>query len=213
MCESREDCEQVREFSISIENCVKCVKDSNIWWSMQNKHSYTIWTLKGKFTSNSQLLQSKPLFDCLFTEIVFLIKFHQMLIWIEWDLFHCTLEEKLFHMNSSLFFEFLSYIQLPTFAVKTHFQLTFHWVSIFDQISSNTHLNWMGLVSLCSRREILSYELKFIFLSFCRNFIVHVWIFHAWIWSCSTHVHQVWEFEKLWLTLGLQIKFKTHPYA
>ena len=55
------------------------------------------------------------------------------------------------------------YIQLPNFAVKTPFWLTFHWVSIFDQISSNTNPNRMGLVSLCFRKEILSYELKFFF--------------------------------------------------
>ena len=130
-------------------NCVKCVEEWNIWQSKQNQNSYTIWTLNGKFTSNSQLLQSKPLLDWLFNEIV-----------------------------KNLFF------------------------------SSNTHPNWMGLVSLCPRREILSYELKFIFSSFCQNFIVR-----AWIWGCSTHVHQVWEIEKLWLTLELKIKFKTHPCA
>ena len=92
-------------------------------------------------------------------------------------------------MNSSCFFlSFWVYIQLPTFAVKTPVWLTFHWESIFDQNSSNTHPNRMGLVSLYSRREILSYELKLIFLSFCRNFIIH-----AWIWGSSAHVHQVWE--------------------
>ena len=102
------------------------------------------------------------------------------------------------------------YIQLPTLAVKTPFRLTFHWdceKHIFDQISSNNHPNQMRLVSLCSRREILSYELKFIFSIFCRNFIVR-----AWIWGCSTHVHQVWEFEKLWLTSLFQNKFKNHPF-
>ena len=80
--------------------------------------------------------------------------------------------------------------------------------NIFDWITWNTHLNRMGLVSLCSITENISYEIKFIFSSFCRNFIVR-----AWIWVCSTHVHQVWEFEQLWLTSRLQIKFNTHLYA
>ena len=77
-----------------IENCVKCVEEWNIWKSKQNHHSYTIWTLNGKFTSNSQLLLSKPLLDWLFTEIVknvFSIKSHRIHIQIKWDLFHCVL--------------------------------------------------------------------------------------------------------------------------
>ena len=91
-------------FSISIESYVKCVEEWNIWQSNKNQRSYTIWTINGKFTSNSQVLQSKPLFDWLFTELVFSIKTHQILIKIKWDLFHCVLEEKSFHMNSSWFF-------------------------------------------------------------------------------------------------------------
>ena len=90
-------------------------------------------------------------------------------------------------------------------------RLTFHRDCeklIFDWNSWNTSLNQMGLVSLWSRSKILSYELKLIFSSFGRIFIVRAWIF-----GCSAHVNQVWEFEKLWLTLGLQINFKTHPYA
>ena len=78
-------------------DCVKCVEEWNTWKSKQNKHSYTIWTLNGKFTSNSQLLQSKPLLDWLFTEIVknlFSIKYHQILIQIKSELFHFVLEEK-----------------------------------------------------------------------------------------------------------------------
>ena len=59
---------------------------------------------------------------------------------------------------------------LHTFTRKTIFDKLFHSSSymrltfyldfeelIFDQISSNTHPNRMGLVSSCSRREILSY--------------------------------------------------------
>ena len=57
---------------------------------------------------------------------------------------------------------------------------------IFDQISRNTYPNRMGLVSLWSRSENLSYELKLIFSSFCRNFIDR-----AWIWDCPAHVHQI----------------------
>ena len=106
------------------------------------------------------------------------------------------------------FLSFWVYIQLPTFAIKTPFWLIFHWYNIFDQKSSNNHPNEMGIVSLYSRREILSYELKSFVLSFCWNFIVR-----AWIWGCSTHFHQLWEFEQLWITSGLQIKYKTHPYA
>ena len=57
---------------------------------------------------------------------------------------------------------------------------------IFDRISRNTYPNWMGLVSLWSRSKNLSYELKLIFSSFCRNFIDR-----AQIWGCPTHVHQI----------------------
>ena len=32
------------------------------------------------------------------------IESHQIIIQIKWDLFHCVLEEKSFHMNSSFFF-------------------------------------------------------------------------------------------------------------
>ena len=85
-------------------NFVKCVEEWNTWQSNKNQHSYTIWTLNGKFTSNSQLLQSKTLLHWLFTETV-----------------------------KNLFF------------------------------LSNTHLNQIGLISLYSRREIISYELKLIF--------------------------------------------------
>ena len=35
---------------------------------------------------------------------IFSIEYHQILIQIEWDLFHCVLEEKSFHMSSSCFF-------------------------------------------------------------------------------------------------------------
>ena len=87
-------------------------------------------------------------------------------------------------------------------------RLTFHRDCekfIFNRISWNTSLNRMGLVSLWSRSKILSYELKLIFSSFGQIFIVCAWIF--------AHVHKVWEFEKLWITLGLEIKYMTYPYA
>jgi hypothetical protein len=89
-------------------------------------------------------------------------------------------------------------------------RLTFHCDCeklIFDWISWNIHLNRMGRVSLWSRSKILSYELKLIFSSFGRICIVRAWIF-----GCSSHVHQVWEFEKLWITSGLEIKYMTYPY-
>ena len=73
---------------------------------------------------------------------LFSIKSQEILIQIEWDLFHCDLEVKYFHMNSCLFFS-----------------------------------------------------------SFGRIFIVC-----AWICGCSTHVHQVWQFEQLWITSRLEIK-------
>ena len=45
----------------------------------------------------------------------FSIESQEILIQIEWDLFHCDLEVKIFHMNSSLFFR------------------------VFDEISSTVH--------------------------------------------------------------------------
>ena len=103
-------------------NCVKSVEEWNTWQSKKNQHSYTIWTLNGKFTSNSQLLQSKPVLDWLFTEIVknlFWIKSHRILIQIEWEFFHCVLEEKSFHMNSSLFFRV--FVEISSFV---------HWFGV-----------------------------------------------------------------------------------
>ena len=97
------------------------------------------------------------------------------------------------------------------FNSSSHVRLIFHLDCeelIFDRISRNTYLNWMGLVSLWSISENLSYELKLNFSSFGRIFIIR-----AWIWGCSNHVHQVWQFEQLWITLGLDIKFLTYPYA
>ena len=105
---------------------------------------------------------------------------------------HKTIFDKLFHLSS--------YMRLTFYLHCEEF--------IFDQISWNTYSNRMGLVSLWSRSENLSYELKLIFSSFGCIFIVC-----AWIWGCSTHVHQVWQFEKLWITSGLEIKFTTYPYA
>ena len=97
---------------------------------------------------------------------------------------------------------------LHTFTRKTIFDKLFHSSSymrltfyldceefILGRISWNNYLNRMGLVSLWSRSENISYELKLIFLSFGRIFIIR-----AWIWGCSSHVHQVWQFEKLWIT-------------
>ena len=57
-------------------------------------------------------------------------------------------------------------------------RLTLHcrlWKLIFDLISWNTSLNWMGLVSWWPRSKILSYEVKLIFPSFGRIFIVYAW--------------------------------------
>ena len=78
---------------------------------------------------------------------------------------------------------------------------------IFDQISINTYLNWMWLVSLWSGSKNLSYELKLIFSSFWRNFIDH-----AWIRDCPTHVHQIWQFKQPWNTSGCDNKFISHPF-
>jgi hypothetical protein len=38
---------------------------------------------------------------------LFLIESHEIFIQIEWDLFHCDLQLKSFHMKSSLFFRVL----------------------------------------------------------------------------------------------------------
>ena len=79
---------------------------------------------------------------------------------------------------------------------------------IFDRISRNTYLNWMGLVSLWSRREDLSYEVKLIFSSFWQNFIDR-----AWIWGYLAHDHQIWEFEQPWNTSGCDNKFISYPFS
>ena len=107
---------------------------------------------------------------------------------------------------------------LQTFTRKTNFDKLFQFIRllfhldceelIFDWISRNTYQNRMGLVSLWSRSENLSYEVKLIFSNFGCIFIVR-----AWIWGCSSHVHQVWQFEQLWITSRLDIKYMTYPYA
>ena len=78
---------------------------------------------------------------------------------------------------------------------------------IFDRISKNTYPNRMGLVSLWSRSENLSYELKLIFSSFWRNFIDR-----AWIWGCLAHVHQIRQFEQQWNTSGCDTKFISYLF-
>ena len=78
---------------------------------------------------------------------------------------------------------------------------------IFDRISRSTYPNQMGLISLWSRSENLSYELKLIFSSFWWNFIDR-----AWIWGCLGHVHQIWQFEQPWNTLGCDNKFISYPF-
>ena len=105
---------------------------------------------------------------------------------------HKTIFDKFFHSSS-------------------YMRLTFHLDCeelIFDRISRNTYLNWMGLVSLWSRSENISYELKLIFSSFGRTFIVR-----AWICGCSAYVHQVWQFEQLWTISRLEYKYITHSYV
>ena len=79
---------------------------------------------------------------------------------------------------------------------------------IFDWISKNTYQNRMGLVSLWSRSENLSYELKLIFSSFWRNFIDR-----AWIWGCLAHDHQIRQFEQPWNTLRCDTKFISYPFS
>ena len=79
---------------------------------------------------------------------------------------------------------------------------------IFDRISRNTYPNWMGLVSLWSRSENISYELKLIFSSFWRNFVDR-----AWIWGCRTHVHQIRQFKQQWNTSGCDTKFISYPFS
>ena len=96
------------------------------------------------------------------------------------------------------------------FNSSSYMRLIFHLDCeelIFNRISRNNYPNRMGLVSLWSRSENISYELKLIFSNFGRIFIVR-----AWIWGCSAHVHQVWQFEQVWITSGRHIKFMTYPY-
>ena len=79
---------------------------------------------------------------------------------------------------------------------------------IFDRISRNNYPNRMGLVSLWSRSENISYELKLIFSSFCHNFIDR-----AWIWCCLAHVQQIQQYEQPWITLRCETKFISYPFA
>ena len=80
---------------------------------------------------------------------LFSIESHEILIRIEWDLFHCDLEVKIFHMNSSWFFWIL-----VTFSLSVHgfevvqpmfikFDSSSNYESHRDGISSSwlTHMN------------------------------------------------------------------------
>ena len=78
---------------------------------------------------------------------------------------------------------------------------------IFDRISKNTYPIRMGLVSLWSRSENISYQLKLIFSSFWRNFIDC-----AWIWGCLAHIHQIRQFEQQWNTSGCDTKFISYLF-
>ena len=127
-------------------------------------------------------------------------------------------------MNSKILlsseFEDCNFTFLHTFTRKTIFYKLFYSSSymrltfyldceefIFDRISWNNYLNRMGLVSLWSRSENISYELKLIFSNFG-----HIFIVRAWISGYSAHVHHVWQFEKLWITSRWDIKFMTYVY-
>ena len=81
-------------------------------------------------------------------------------------------------------------------------------VHILDRISRNTYPNRMGLVSLWSRSENISYELKLILSSFWRNFIDR-----AWIWGCPAHVHEIQQFEQPWITSSYETNFISYPFV
>ena len=97
------------------------------------------------------------------------------------------------------------------FNSSSYMRLIFHLDCeelIFNQISRNTYLNRMGLVSLWSRSENISYELKLIFSSFWWNFINRVGIR-----GCTAHVHQIQQFKQPWITSGCDKKFISYQFA
>ena len=70
---------------------------------------------------------------------LFLIKTHELLIQIKWDLFQCDLEVKSFHMKSSWFFHFLVEFSslVHGFLVVQPMTNKFECLNIFE-----SHENW-----------------------------------------------------------------------
>ena len=80
---------------------------------------------------------------------IFSIESQEILIQIEWDLFHCDLEAEIFHMNSSYFFRVFDEISSTVHGFKavrpmfTKFDSSSNHETHWDVIPSSylTHLN------------------------------------------------------------------------
>ena len=68
-------------------------------------HTFMHKTIFYKLFSFIELRETN--FLILIVKNLFSIESHEILIWIEWDLFNCDIEVKIFHMNSSWFFQIL----------------------------------------------------------------------------------------------------------
>ena len=73
---------------------------------------------------------------------LFSIESQEIIIWIKWDLFHCDLEVKIFHMNSSWFFWIL-----VTFSLSMHGFEVVHPMFIKFDSSSNSESHRDGISS------------------------------------------------------------------
>ena len=68
-------------------------------------------------------------------------EYQEMHLRMEWDLFHCDLEVKSFHMNSSLIFQVL-----VAFSLSVHvFEVVQHMFTKFDSLSNyESHRDWIS---------------------------------------------------------------------
>ena len=99
-------------------------------------HTFTRKPIFDKLLQFIELYETN--FLILIVKNLFSIESHEILIQIEWDLFHCDLEVKSFHMNSSYFFRVL-----VTFSSSMHGFVVQPMFTKFENLSNyESHWDW-----------------------------------------------------------------------
>ena len=87
---------------------------------------------------------------------LFLIESQEILIWIEWDLFHCDLEVKIFHMNSTWVFRVLVAFSSSVhgFEVVQPMFIKFENSSNYESHQDGISSSWLSHMNTKSFRKI-----------------------------------------------------------